>query len=357
MKAVNTRHIDAPSDKERRILDIVLKQYNFNITNFTKIGSVYKLETPEGNICLKKIRHGRHKANNACVLAQELLNKGFCNVPRYYKTIGGKNRVRYKKLVFYATEWIDGEECNLNNIDEAIDCVKLLAQFHLANSNIDSKGFKTKNDLKNWPKIFKDKLQDIERYERIINNKRIKGEFDSSYYKCVEKMYHRGMVALNFLNTSDYYKLSKEANKNKTICHNNFYGQNIIKKENKYYIIDLDDIDINIYVNDLAELISRLMCKRNYNWDFSKAKILIEAYDSINKLSKSKLEIMLALIVFPDKFWKLGRKRYKKHKPWDEAKYMQKLTKILNCNEMEDKFLEDYLCYLEESFKDLTIKN
>ena len=92
---------------------------------------------------------------------------------------------------------------------------------------------------------------------------------------------------------------------------------------------DLDSITIDIHLNDLGNLIRRLMSKRSYKWDFNKAKILIEAYSSINKLDKNELEVMLALIIFPYKFWKLGKKRYIKHKDWDESKYMYKLTRLI----------------------------
>ena len=150
-------------------------------------------------------------------MLQELVEKGFDNVAKYYTTIDGKSHARHKKQLFYVTEWIGGEEYNLDSIDQAIHAVKLLAEFHLAANNIDTHRFKIKNKLKNWVKIFNENIRDLEKYERIINNKKIKSEFDISYYNYIEAMYHRGMVALNFLNTSDYYKLSRYASKNKTL--------------------------------------------------------------------------------------------------------------------------------------------
>ncbi|EFG86108.1 spore coat protein, CotS family [Clostridium carboxidivorans P7] len=158
------------------------------------------------------------------------------------------------------------------------------------------------------------------------------------YSSYLDNIYHRAMTSLNFLNTSDYYKLSRQAEKNKTICHDSFYYQNIIKKNNQYYIIDLDSIIIDLHVNDLGKLIRRLMFKGSYEWDFQKAKTLIEAYNEVNKLEKNELEVMLALIVFPHKFWKLGRKRYIKYKNWDENKYIHKLNRLMKYNDMQNKF-------------------
>ena len=47
---------------------------------------------------------------------------------------------------------------------------------------------------------------------------------------------------------------------------------------------------------------------------------------------------MLALIIFPHKFWKLGQKRYMKQKKWSETKYLHKLNKITCHNETQEKF-------------------
>jgi len=55
---------------------------------------------------------------------------------------------------------------------------------------------------------------------------------------------------------------------------------------------------------------------------------------------------MLALIIFPHKFWKLGKKRYVKYKNWNELKYMHKLNRLLKYNELQQQFIEDYLNYV-----------
>lgn len=333
--------------REKRMIYKVLDNYDFKVINLSKVRSAYKVETSKGNICLKKMKHGKHKARNGSILVQELVKKGFSNTAKYYCTNKGKTCIEYKGFLFYVTDWIDGEECNLDNLEEAVECVKLLAKYHLATNSIDVTKLRIKNNLKNWPKIFNSNLHDLEKFDRIINKKKIRSEFDTAYHSYIDSIYHRGMVALNFLNNSDYYKLSKEANVNKTICHDSFYYQNIIKKDDDYYIIDLDSIIIDLHVNDLGKLIRRLMFKRQYQWSFNKAKTLIEAYNSINKLNKDEVEVMLSLIIFPHKFWKLGKKRYIKHKGWNESKYMSKLTKLIKYNELENKFLEDYLDYID----------
>ena len=80
-------------------------------------------------------------------------------------------------------------------------------------------------------KDFASNLNDLEKFKRIIISKRIKNEFDVLFLENIDNFYNRGMSAINMLNKSQYYKLSKVANDNKIICHNSFYYQNIIKKD------------------------------------------------------------------------------------------------------------------------------
>ena len=343
-------HFNIITNKEMQILITVMHKYNLELVSAEKVRSAYKIITGNGKFCLKRMKHGRNKVKNGCILTEELLSNKFTNTAKYFRTKDGDFSVSHKKNIFYLTEWIEGYECDLTNIDEAIKCTKLLAQFHNISNKIDHNKIHIPNNLKNWPKIFASNLNDLEKSKTIIINKRIKSEFDVLFLENIDNFYNRGIFAINMLNKSEYCKLSKLANDNKIICHNSFYYQNIIKKDGEYFIIDLDSIMIDLQISDLGKLIRRLMFKKTYGWDFNFAKALIEAYNSTNRLSREDLEIMLALIIFPHKFWKLGKKRYMKQKSWSETKYLHKLNKVISYNETQEKFFQDYLNFLEESF-------
>jgi len=334
------------SSKEVAMIKGIMEKYKVKVVDIVKARSAYKIITTQGLICLKRMHHGKYKAANGSRLVEELRNNNFDFTAKYIKTTDGNLYVKSNKLVFYATEWIDGEECDLSSMEEVIACTKLLSKFHQATSKIDTERLKIRNNLKNWPKVFNDNLRELEKYKKTIERKKIKNEFDSLYYNHIDGFYNRGLIALKYLNNTEYYKLSKEANEKKTICHDSFYYQNIIKKNDNYYIIDLDSIIIDLHVNDLGKFIRRLMFKKEFQWNFEKAREIIEAYMTINPLTKNELEVMLALIIFPHNFWKLGKKRYIKYKNWTEAKYMHKLNKLIDSDELQQNFLINYLDFL-----------
>lgn len=334
------------TDYEISMIKNVMNKYDVTINYIEKVRSVYKIKTENEFLCLKKMKHGKIKPINGSILVEELKKNNFHNVPNYVKTKNNKFFVKYKGFIFYVIQWIDGDECIMKNLDEAVNCAKLLGEFHLATSKIDNSKLYIKDNTKKWNKIFVKYLKDIKKYKQIISNKKFINEFDTLYKENIEYYYNRGIFALNLLNESSYYKFLNYENKNKTICHDSYYYQNILKEGNDYYIVDLDSIVINLKIYDLGKMINRLMYTNYYKWDFSKAKILIEAYNSVNKLSLEELEIMLALIIFPRKFWKLGKKRYVKYKQWDERKYMHKLKRMIKLNAKQQKFIEAYKIYL-----------
>jgi CotS family spore coat protein len=167
------RAVNNITEKEEKMLRIVMSKYEFDVISFYRLRSVYKVNTTTGNICLKRIRHGRKRVRNGNFITDELRKNNFSNVPKYFKTKDGLLIVKYKKLYFYASEWIDGEECSFNDINEARKCVRLLAEFHQSVNRIDIKKLDIKNNLKNWLKIFSNCLNDIEKFKKVIDRKRI----------------------------------------------------------------------------------------------------------------------------------------------------------------------------------------
>lgn len=335
------------AENEVEMVKYILKMYGMKVLNVEKVRSVYKIQTEQKLVCLKKMKNGTRKVNNAYILVEELIKNNFNKTARYFKTKDNENFISYEGFIFCAMEWIDGRECDMKKIDEAVNSAKLLAQFHKATEHVNKNNLCIGNNIKDWNKIYLKRLEDLKVYRQLINVKRNKKEFDIVYESYIDNFYEQGFLAVKFLDKSSYCEIIKNAGKNKTICHDSFYYQNIIKKDNEYFIIDLNSIVINLQIYDLGKMINRLLYNKKYKWDFSMAKLLIEAYNTVNKLTKEELEIMLSLIIYPQKFWKLGRKRYFKNKCWQETKYMRKLNKIIKYKDRQEKFINDYIMYLD----------
>lgn len=333
--------------KEKKMLTEVCTKYGLIYESSKKVRSAYKIKTNKGIVLLKRTKHGIKKIYNANMLVDEFYKVGFINTPKYYKTVDDKLHVRYKNYIFCMTEWIDGTECEMGNISEVINCCRLLSLFHFSASKINVKKLDLTNSTKNLPQIFSKCIRDFSIFKRIIDNKRIKTEFDIYYEKSINDFYEKGLISLKIL--GEYLNsFSSKNNLKHCVCHNSFYYQNILKAKDKYYIVDLDSILFDLRITDLGKFIRRLMYKNEYDWDFEKAKIMIESYEYKDKLTVDELIVLLSLIIFPHKFWKLGQKRYIKSKNWNEKKYNHKLKKIVSYNEKIENFINKYVDYIEK---------
>ncbi len=332
--------------EHQRVLDI-LKYYAITPKNIEKIRSVYKIVCEDKNYCLKKVSHGDTKALKGMQLVSYLKSRGFDNVADYIKTKDGKECVKHKKVKYYLTEWIEGRECDFNTIEELKRAVVLLAEFHIKSEGFYHKGIKMDSNHKNWPNKLQAYKADLYYFKKLIETKKIKSVFDIEYNNNIDTFIELMDMSMNLLNKSNYINISKIAKQRRCVCHDSYYYQNVlVSNENKMYIIDLDSTiyDINLY--DLAKFIRRILHKKVYGWRFEVAQELINTYSSVNKLTFEEYEILLAFIIFPHKYWKLGSKRYYKSKKWNEEKYLKRLYRIEGYLDIQKKFVEDYcLCY------------
>ncbi|QCX32325.1 CotS family spore coat protein [Caloramator sp. E03] len=324
----------------------ILKHYAIEPESIEKIRNVYKIKFNNKSYCLKKVRHSNKKVIKNYHLIKYLNNNGFNNIASFILTSDGKEYVKTKKSIYYVTEWIEGRECNIYDIDELKMAIKLLAEFHLKSKGFYYKEIKIENKIKNWPLELRKRKQDLLKFKKIIEDKKVKSIFDIQYFNAIDGAIKYMDISIKMLDESKYYDLLKRAKYEKSICHDSFYYQNIIIDDiGNVYLIDFDSITYDICVYDVAKFIRRIMHKRIYSWDFNKAQELILEYSKVNPLSLEEYEIMLAFIIFPHKFWKLGIKRYHKHKKWEDEKYLKKLNRILRYIDMQDKFIEDFINY------------
>jgi spore coat protein, CotS family len=346
---MNIKYIESSADiteRETYKIKYVLSKYGKDTITISKTKNNYLISTKDELLCLNKYRHGKYKIKNACLLTEKLLKNEFNNTLKYYKTKHGDFYVRYNKYIYYLTVWYKGEGCNLEVLEDIIKCSELLANFHKNVSFIDISHMKIKKTIKNWPKVIYNYINDLERFNNFIEKKVIKNNFDIIYNRFMDKYSARATNALNLLNELDFYKLYCKANKENNICYNANFFKCILKNDSEYFITELDNIVIDLQLMDLVFFINIIMTKNSRPWDFEKAKTIICSYSLINPLSTQDLQFILAMLLFPYKYWKLGNKRYVKQKKWTEGKYIHKLNKIINNYQLEENFYKNFLDYI-----------
>lgn len=328
--------------RDREILTRILSNYPIKVVDIKKVRSAYKIYTDKESFCLKKSKRTKEKVEKVNLVIEYLHENGFTNVPKVLKTNDSKLCTKYKKDFYYIMEWVNGEEIDFSNNSNVKNAVELLAEYNKTLVGFNPSGVNVEYKYLDIEKEFGNKIQEIGEYTKTIDKRRIKGKFDYEYIENMEPFVNMGKLAIEILKESNFAEKIKNVN-NLTLAHDSFYYQNIlVTKDGKYYIVDLDQCAQNILVYDLGKFIRRMMCKNEYMWDFNKANELINCYTKIKPLDSDDMKILFAIIIFPHKFWKVGRKRYKKNKEWLEEKYIKKLNDIIIQKPLVDKFIEDY---------------
>lgn len=335
------------SQSERRMLSEILKSYDLHVRAVEKVRSAYKLLTDEGDFCLKRVSHGYRKAKKSFFIMEYLREKGFDNLAEYYFSRKGKPLIKYRDAAFYITYWIDGREVSFKKKKEILRCTELLAQFHNAVKGFEApRHVEIRNHVKKWGKEFGKCRKQLEDFRKTIDKMKLKADFDYTYRDNIDYFLKEADFAAEILNGSRYAELCEYWKNERYICHDSFYYQNIIiDRNNKMHIVDMESCRYDIPAGDLGKLIRRVLSKGRYKWDFDLCRRMIESYCRIRPMSREEYEILLALLVFPQKFWKLGKKRYIKNKKWNEEKYRKKLHKLLNEGRYKREFIYCYTSF------------
>lgn len=342
---LETRYTPDISQKDIDMLDEVLSHYDFNAASVEKIRSAYKVCTDKGDFCLKRVGHGYEKAKKSFYLIKHLNENGFDNIAEYYHTKDGKALIKYKNAAFYLTYWIEGREASFSNVDEILSCSELLANFHnMAKGFKSTKHIMIRSHTKKWRKSFKKYVEEMEGFKDYIDRLKIKSEFDYTYRDSINIFRKEAEHSIRILDRSGYDEHCKYYLSEGYVCHDSFYYQNIlIDKDDKLHIVDMESCQYDIPVSDLGKLIRRVLAKKRFKWDFDLCRRIIEKYCKVRPLTKEEYEMLLSILVFPHKFWKLGKKRYIRNKKWNENKYRKKLHRLLRERQYKREFIYFYI--------------
>lgn len=330
-------------------LNKILSKYDFDFFCVEGVRSAFKIITDKGVFCMKKLGRGYTRALKSFFIIEHLNNKGFHNTLSFYPAKDGTIFIRNKKSTYYMTHWIEGRESSFNNLEDVLKSAEFMAEFHIAAKGIASaEHFKIRSNYAKTPKDLQLKIKDMEKIKKLLDIKLEKDSFDEVYGENLESVIAEAKKIVDCLKATDMEEYLRTMEEEKYICHDSFYYQNILVGNNdELYIIDLESCLFDIPMIDLGSYIRRMLTKSKYAWDFDLCRKIIESYEKKRKLSQLELQLLYFIIIFPHKFWRLGKKRYIKVKNWSNERYKRKLRKLLELNKYKNEFSDCYKAFYE----------
>lgn len=323
------------------------RQFDIKIETIKPNKGIYYLKTNKGERCLKRINYGPQKLLFVYGAKEHLIANGFNNVDRYYLNTEGEPYALVNEDLYTLSQWIEGRECDFHNVDDIELAAKNLAAMHYASKGYDPpENSKLKSDLGRWPHLMEKRIKALTKMRDMARKKNMKQNFDLVYIKNVEFYKNLAVRALNILKDSEYNALCEKSEVEKNFCHHDYTYHNIIvDKDNNLQVLDFDYCKREIRVYDLANFMIKALKKVDWNIDY--AKRIIDAYNTVEPLEEKEYKVLLAFLIFPQRYWRLANRYYYNEVTWAQNTFNKKIQNIVNEQELYSKFIEDFKKYYQ----------
>jgi spore coat protein I len=297
------------------------------------------LVTPKGKKLLKKIPFSAERIEFIHGAKEHLVSNGFDNIDRYVCTLNRQPFFVFEDSNYCISDLIEGRECSFDNETELCSSAVLLGSMHRASRGyVPPERSKIQDDLGKLPVYFKKRLEDIKKLKKLA--KRGKSSLDHMFLEHVDYFCMLGEDALSELEKSAYMELVDEARVSGQLCHHDVTHHNIIYSGDRLSLINFDFCCFELKVYDVANFIRRKM--RKCRWDASKAELILDRYCSVEPISPEELQVMMLILQFPQKFWRVANKFYNSRRSWSERSYSGKLQEVVDEMEDHSRFMKDF---------------
>ncbi|MCI6675921.1 MAG: CotS family spore coat protein [Clostridiales bacterium] len=322
----------------------VLDQYEVEVKTIRRGRGALLCETNKGLMILQEyIGSVQHMEEESRVLSF-LLEKGGMNVDVCIRDKNNKTYVENKEGTRYILKkWYDYPECNVNSRSELEMAVRTLAKLHMLLRHIDLIPLNEEKNMSHPAKAHRSLLEEYEKHNRelqrvrrFVRNKKKKTAFELCIMESFDEMFAQANEATERLIQSNYQKLYMEAQRQ--ICHGSYHQHNILVKGSRIAIVNFQKFYTGIQLMDLYYFMRKILEK--HNWDVELGSALLEDYNRILPISKDEMEVLHAMFLYPEKYWKQMNFYYNTNKVWIPQKNVEKLKKAAEQKNIRAAFLK-----------------
>lgn len=319
--------------------DIIEARYGLKIFSIKPCRAGFVLETDKERKHLRSCQCSENRIIYVHEAKKHLLSRGFTNIDTYTTTLDEKPYIEIDGLIYVMTPYVDARECEFDDDTDTVRASTTLAHMHLAGNGFKpAEGIFVPSDLGKLPDNLKKRYDEIIRMRRKAERER--GPFDYMYLNCVDKFIEIAEISLSLLDGVQHPRLIKQALLEGCICHHDYSYQNILIKGPTTYITGFESCCEEIRIYDLVNLIRRKM--RKCDWDFEKAVMLLDAYQKVAPLSSDEIHVMKAMLLFPQKFWRVANRYYNSRRSWAQKNFTNMLEEVIDEYSVHVKFMKRY---------------
>lgn len=319
--------------------DIIESTYGVKAISIKPCRAGYLIDTDQGRKHLRQCQCSENRIVYVHDAKVHLFKNGFTCLDTYSEAVNGNPYMEIDNQYFVMTPYIDARECEFGDDNDALRASVALASMHKSGKGFKPRlGLSVPSDLGKLPESLGKRYDEILRMRRKAERER--GAFDYIYLDCVDKFIDLAEKSLNIFNGLEYPRLVKKALLDGGICHHDYSYQNILIAGSQTYITGFESCSDEIRIYDVVNLLRRKM--RKCNWNMQKASLLLDAYTEISPISSDEIIIMKAMLLFPQKFWRVANRYYNSRRSWAQKNFTGMLEEVITEYHEHIRFMNQF---------------
>ncbi|WP_058485853.1 CotS family spore coat protein [Defluviitalea phaphyphila] len=306
----------------------ILKGFGCKLKKYVPFRSSFICETDKGVKLIKPIDKEISKLLFEYSIKEHLYKNGFKYIDRYHVSDKNTPYYIYKGIVYTMTEWIDGRECDFNNLYDIKKAFLTLGEMHKVSKGLEPiEGSSIKYYNKNLRSVFEKRIGEISKIKKKINRQSHLSDFDILFLKNYKEYEELSYRALEWFNKSNYNNLVKKIDKGKYFYHNHYtYHNLIISSDENLYVTHFENCKYGFPIYDLVYILKKIM--KRHEWDIKLAHELLLLYNKKIDIEEEK-NLLISLLIFPHDFFKICSGYYNFKKSWVPQIFIKKLELII----------------------------
>ncbi len=285
---------------------------DISIIQSGSIKTVWKIKTPDGIFCLKRLKQSLDKALFS-VNAQIFIKNAGGKVPSIFASTGGPI-AQYNGQLFVLYEWLVGKDLDFGNPSDLKSAIQGLAEFHTASKGYSSNDeARVSSKLGKWPIQYSSMKNKLEAWKETAKTNKAQA-VHGIYLNHTDRMLEICDKSLSLLEKSAYTTLTAPDSPSIVLCHQDYGRGNALLTRNGVYILDLDGVTFDLPARDLRKLIGK-QAENKGHWDIDTINSIVGWYTLVNPMTDDEKKVLYIDMMFPHWFYGLVKNLYLNSKP------------------------------------------
>ncbi len=266
-------------------------------------------------------------------LKEHLYAKGFWNTDRFFLSVNNDPYFIFSDDIYVCTELFDYREVNFSDHTEFLHIVEEVARFHsLARELTFDRPIVSNYPKEEYSKAFNE-LQSI---KRSINSQKRLSDFDVHFLKNYNYYLDKVKISMELFKNPVFMELLESSLQAGTVSHGRLKEENILI-DNEIYLTKFSDARIGEQMMDLCSLIQRHV---KYSDQPVPLDRVLEAYSRFISINESRRELLVYLLIYPEKYVSICRQFYSKKRTWTPSALATRIEDIINSRDKFEAYLK-----------------